>query len=631
MKKALVLLIIIGSYASNVFTQDNFIAIPKEERTKYHINFIKLFYSSPEAERQSYSSLKEMITRLEGFKGKVANSGTNLLSALVLDDSITVQYSLHDAYLYLSFAVNTKEAVISDYESELIAEVNSRTQFLQTELMQISEDNLTRLMKEKPELNSYLFEIESAQRLQHHTLPLNEEERLGNISPSITDWQYELYQNLITHINFTKVKTESGEELNVWSQRGTIMNNPDRNVRESGFKFRFSDIAKQKDLFAFALIKLIKAKDALSQLHNYKDYAEESYFSRYLSVSGVRDLLNKVEEKTSVLKKFETIRARHIKNITGYDDVNYWDLSGGTTKSPVPRFEISQATKIILNVIHPLGTEYESEMAALLDPSNGRLDIVSGDNRLSGGGGVGFPGIPNVFYSQGYEGFYKDMSILIHEGGHVAHFQLMGKNNIKPVYGTGPNYFSESFAIFNELLLADYLYKNEKDISNKIFYLEQFLDVKGLEVFRAAQESQLEQSIHDGVASNKIQNADDLDTLTLNIFSKYSIWPKKHPDEFKETWMVSRLMYEDPMYLINYVYGALLSLKYYEMFNKDPIGFSTKYLSLMRNGFNDTPSVLLKNFLNIDLNDPHLLNDAMDLLDKKIDDLQKLYSTIDNH
>jgi len=628
MKKVIFLYIIIYSLASSfIYSQEKFEAIPKESLAKYHINFEKVFYKSPEVERKSYSALKEMITRFEAFKGKVANSGVNLLNALVLYDSIIVQDYLHDAYLYLRYAVNTKDIEISNNESELNAEVTSRTQFLQSELMQISKADLDRFISEKPEIKTYLFEIESARRFSSHTLSLEGEERLGKISPSITDWQYELYQNLIKHINFTKIKTKEGEELNVWSQRGLISNNSNRAVRETGFKNRYADFTKQRDLFAFVLLKLVKGRNAFSHAHNYKDFPDDSYYARYLDVKGVKNLLKTVEDYSYIIKKFEQVRADHIKKITGYDYVNYWDISAGAGGISKPHFTIDSATNIILDVIRPLGKEYVTEMAALLNPSNGRLDIVSGDNRLSAGGGVGFPGIPNVFYSQGFEGFYKDVSILIHEGGHVVHFQLMGNNNVKAAYGTGPNYFSESFSIFNELLLADHLYQNEKDGQKKIFYLEQFLDVKGLEVFRAAQEAQLEQSIYDSVEVDKIQNADDFDKLTLNVLSKYTIWADKHPKEFKGTWMLTRLMYEDPLYLVNYLFGGLLSLKYYEMFKKNPQEFSSKYLALMRNGFNDTSSVLLNKYLNINLNDPQLLSDAMKLLKNKIDELQLLYST----
>ena len=56
-----------------------------------------------------------------------------------------------------------------------------------------------------------------------------------------------------------------------------------------------------------------------------------------------------------------------------------------------------------------------------------------------------------------FGGTYKDMSVIAHEGGHAVHRALMGANKVRPIYAEGPHYLFESFAIFNELLLADYL------------------------------------------------------------------------------------------------------------------------------------------------------------------------------
>ena len=56
------------------------------------------------------------------------HSPEDLLLALELNDSIQVKLALHDAYLYLRYAVNTKDAASKDDDDALIAEVNSRTQ-----------------------------------------------------------------------------------------------------------------------------------------------------------------------------------------------------------------------------------------------------------------------------------------------------------------------------------------------------------------------------------------------------------------------------------------------------------------------------------------------------------------------
>ena len=74
-----------------------------------------------------------------------------------------------------------------------------------------------------------------------------------------------------------------------------------------------------------------------------------------------------------------------------------------------------------------------------------------------------------------------------------------------------------------------------------------------------------------------------------------------------------RLMYEDPLYLVNYMYAGLLSLQYYKMFKENPKAFLPKYISLMENGFDAPPDVLLKR-IGIDMNDPALVDNAVTLL-----------------
>jgi len=68
----------------------------------------------------------------------------------------------------------------------------------------------------------------------------------------------------------------------------------------------------------------------------------------------------------------------------------------------------------------------------------------------------------------------------------------------------------------------------------------------------------------------------------------------------KSQWIAMRLMYEDPLYLVNYMYAGLLSLQYYAMYKKDPARFMPKYIALMKNGFDAPPAELLHR-LNIDL------------------------------
>jgi oligoendopeptidase F len=274
----------------------------------------------------------------------------------------------------------------------------------------------------------------------------------------------------------------------------------------------------------------------------------------------------------------------------------------------------------------PLGAEYGEELAKLLDPANGRMDIVPGNNRKSGGFSKGFIGLESVFYSAGFAGSYNDLRVLTHESTHAVHRQLMNRNKVLPAYASGPNYLFEAFAIFNELLLPDYLYHHETDPLRKQYFLEQFLEGKGMVMFAVAPEAMLEQTIYEGEAQGSLQGADDLDALTKRIYSRFSIWPEKH-EELKDQWMGIPLMYEDPFYDLNYVYGGLLALKFYELYTRDPQKFIPRYLALMSNGFDAPPAALLKGFLDLDLTDPRLVSDACRILEDKVQQLKAIYST----
>ena len=606
-------------------SQEKFEPIPKEAAPQYHVDFARNFFPSAEAEHEDRSRLSAELKDLEGLKGRVAASANNLLRALELSDAAEVRFQRHDAYLYLRYAVNTRDEASYAEEAALEAEFTRRTSFLQQELMQIDNQTLDRFVAQKPQLKAYLFAIESARRYRPHTLPLDQEELLSAIAPETTAWQYELYQNLISRTPFGTIRTRDGTELDVRKQRNAIANSPERAVREAGWRKRFAAFASQRDLYAFTLLRIARSREQLARLHHYEDAPEQAYFSRYWSRREVTDLLARIAQHADLYKRYQRLRADYIKKITGYADVNIWDMTATPQGMQLPRFTITEARRIITEALAPLGPDYGRELASLLDPAERRLDIVSGDNRLSGGFSLGFPGMQSVFYSSGFEGFYNDLRVLTHESTHAVHRQLMGTNNVLPVYARGPHYLFESFAIFNEMLLPDYLYKRERDPARKRYFLEQFMEGKGMIIFIVAPEATLEQAIYDRVERGQIKSADDLDALTKSIYSPYSIWADKY-DELKMQWMTQSLFYQDPLYDINYIYGALLALKYYALYTRSPETFIPRYIALMRNGFDAPPAQLLKRFLDIDLDDPRLVTDAISLLETKVKLLEESYS-----
>src|SRR5262249_13920832 len=137
------------------------------------------------------------------------------------------------------------------------------------------------------------------------------------------------------------------------------------------------------------------------------------------------------------------------------------------------RFVIGDASRAVVEATKVFGSEYKAELEHLLDPRNGRLDIVAGSNRRAGDLTWGAYGASWVFFMQGYSGYLADVVTLAHESAHAVHFRLLHKAGVPWYYADGARYFTEGFAKVNELLILDYLSKTAKTEAEQLFYLRQ--------------------------------------------------------------------------------------------------------------------------------------------------------------
>ncbi len=595
-----------------------FAAIPAETKALYTIDLARYYFSGPEAERADRVKLNGLYDALERFKGKLLQSPEILEEALGLYERATIAYTRHENYLFLRAALNTGDQASRNANKSLGAAYESRTAFVRQDLGQIDSVAWNRFVKRRPQLNRYAFAVKSARRALDHQRPLAQEALLLKQLPATTGWQYDLYETLIGRTDFGTVETAGGP-LDVLRGRRVIANDPDAAVRRTGFEKLYGGFAANRDLYAFILRNLVRARNQLARLHGFEDDAESSYFNSYWNKTEVTGVLAALAGNAGIYKAYQRERARRAGKLYQIENVNVWDVSGGLVKAQAPKFTITKASKAIVDATAPLGQSFSHEMSALLDPHNGRLDIVPGAYRKSGGFSLGFIGVQSVFFTDGYRGEYDDMRVLAHEATHAVHRQLMTDNGVSSLYASGPSYLFESFAAFSELLLADHLYETATDPVDKQYFLGQFLQGKATVMFIAGPEAMLEQAVYEAEAAGKPIDADTLDAMTIEIYSRYSIWPEKNK-ELQGRWMMIPLMYEDPFYDLNYVYAGLLALVYYDSYRRDPKSFAKKYQALMENGFDAEPDKLLHRTLGLDIrNTKALVAHAMEVLQEKVE------------
>ncbi len=369
-------------------------------------------------------------------------------------------------------------------------------------------------------------------------------------------------------------------------------------------------IESRQDAYAALLVSIAAARNGVARVRGFSGASEASYFDKSIPPESVERTLRAVGQSPAY---------------AGY--LRVAALAPDPEFSPPPR-EIADAIPVILAAEQPMGEEYASAYAALLDPQNRRLEICTATNCDDAGFSLGFAGVESAVFFGGYGGSLSNVRAIAHESGHAVHRQFMSRSQRIAAYNQGPAFMFESFAVFNELLLLDHLYQSAKSRAQRAYYLRYFLKDATFQVFGSAIETELESSIYRGVETGAIRTAGDLNALTVAVFARHDPASAKDP-ETALYWARDRLFFTDPLYDVNYLYAGLLALGYFTELQEDPAGFSKRYVALLKNGFNDTPTALEKRFLGIDLsNEANLVANAAALIDARTALLAESYQGV---
>jgi|GEM_PF-5587959 len=531
---------------------------PVAGRELYRVDFTKIVGPADDSADRE----KALNAKLTAMKGSVGNSADALLTALRLRDDLAAIRDRREFLGHLHFLFDT---TFPEKTPEDNPEADAQDEFVTREVAAVPAQTLAGFISAQPDLKPFRGELADLRRTQSHRLSERDEATLAKLRPNLFEWEGKAF------------------EL---------------------FRSESTSPSSSQALHALTLIQLSMTLNTLARLRGFRDGVDAYCFELHLETAKVDSLLANLHSHRDISDGLSALKAKYQRkafNVT---------------------FGLSEATTAVLQAVQPLGTEYESEMAALLDPKNGRIDIAGGPHRAGLGTGWAAPGLPSILYWPEFTGAYDDLDRgLSHEGGHAVHYALMEKGNVPDAGFSGPGYLFESFAELNQLLLADSLYRSATDPARKIFFLEKFLD-KAVYPLYLAKFPDLEFSIHRAIDKGQVRTKDDFDRLEERVVSRWT--PPANPLKQK-LWMTNETFYTHPLYNINHMLGALLAVAYFQRLQADPLDFAPRYVRLLRDGFHDEPQVLLSKGLGIELGDPKLVSRSLDLVKVRMRELERLY------
>ncbi len=612
---ALFLVLFLAAGAAAAEKTNSFEPVPANLVEAYRFDLTGNFYPDEAAWQKDMDTARSMVDKLESYRGRLLESPKDLLGYMdIFRDFTDLRTKLY-AYGEFVFAIDTEDRGPYEAYLDLMADQGARTSFARVELLSLSPETFEKWLKEEPRLLPYRYRIEDIIRMAPHTLGEKEEAILAKTGPDRTSWQTVLFQKAFDGTRFPTILA-NGKELDVHLHFGGLLRNSDPAVRERAFKEYYAKLDALSGMAGFGLLRLMRATNDEASLRGFDTYYNQSLFERYLSREQIDNLYRQMEANLPLYHDYQRYRMEGLQAQYGLPKASFWDMDmplGGATP---PRYDIVSASELILASLSVLGPEYSRETAALLDPENGRLDIVGGPGRDMGAFCEGNFG----FFMDNYQGYLTHVSTLSHEAGHAIHHQVELNHQGSLLFGDGPSFMTESFSMFNEWLLRDYILKNEKDPELLKSYRNDALYEMAY-VWELARRAKFEMISYDRAADGTIKDAAGFDTVCLEVGNLYDLFFKTTP-ELKVHWMRKHHYWSVPTYYINYVVAHVLALTYYQRYLEDPEGFSKRYVEMQAAGFDRPAAQLLKDFLDIDMNDPALLEGTFKLIRSRLNSLR---------
>ena len=604
-------------------TNSSFKPFPGDSADMYKFDLYKNYFINDQEEYKQRTELITAFKKLERkFNEAVRSVEKNIYHLIYEYDSLGRKIGKHSAYIgmfaYIDLANPVYYMKMDTFDRQISPILNRINEIIAS----LPGSSVTRTSKTDRPGPDYSFFYSQLQNDPLRKLSASERRIISEVTPNLINWQPRLFQTTSRTIEFKPVKTPNGT-LSLPANLNQIFNSSDRAVRKEGYLNNLEGIKSRREIFGMLLLETVKNRNKAAALAGFKDYPEQYYSDRFLTRADVNTLLGMLKDSAYINKRYEHALFENFRKIGGIDTVFAWDRYMPDPNVPTPRFTITEATNIILEATKTLGNDYRIEMSKLLDPTNGRLDMVNRPNRiLRPGFSSGSVGYNSVFYQGNYEGYMSDVIIFGHEAGHAVQNMLMDKNGVSSFYALGASYFTESFAGFNELLITHYLYQKAATKELKKYYLSQFLE-HATELFGSGMDASYEQTLYDSIPAGKINSANDLETQMQKTGLQFSIWYQPHI-KYEMQWVNKMQFVTNPLYRINYVYSKLLALYYFSLYQQDPGSFVRQYNALLRHGYDREPDKILQQFLNIRISDKKLVDLSLQLINKKIDEYESL-------
>ena len=574
---------------------------------------IESVYKNLDDYNKDYNVVKDNIDKLRNIQNTFLNNSTSFKEFLLIDSKTSRLIAKLYTYAARKYDEDTGNATYQELYfkiNNLYQSYSEATSFVVPMILEQDKNTIIGYLDKEQELSSFRHQILDVLRYKEHTLS-KEEEHIITAFSKVLDSSSDTADFLMdTDMKFGTIKDEDGKEVELTSSNySTFLSSKNRDVRKEAFINYHRVYGNFKNTLTSTLASTCEALSVSSKLKKYNSSMEASLFNDFIPTKLYNNLIKVVHDNLPSLYKYFDIK----KKILGIDEFHLYDGYVSTVKNISKKYSFEEGEKLVKDALSVLGEEYGRELNKAF--KEGYIDKYPNLNKRSGAYSSGsYDTKPFVLLN--YVGEYNDVSTLAHELGHSMHTYFSNHYNDyeKSSY---PIFLAEIASTVNELLLSYYMEDNANTKDEKLFILNERLDLFKATIFRQTMFAEFEKYIHELTDKGEVLTSDGICNYYYEL-NKLYFGPNVIVDDEVRYECLRIPHFYTPFYVYKYATGlSIASYIVKNILNNTP-NFKEKYLEFLKSGGRDYPLEVLK-IIDIDLTDTKVIDEAMEMFKETLD------------
>jgi oligoendopeptidase F len=564
------------------------------------------------------TELDDLTKRANTFVAKYKDiftktfKGNDLYKAIVEYENISEGFSKLMSFAGLQYYSDLNNADFrSLYQSlqEKISNISSQLVFFTLDLAKIKEADLKNAIQEEPKLSKYNYWLEVVGQYQPHQL--SEEVERYTVEKSVTGrnaW-VRLYDETLASMQFNF----EGEKLPLEAITNK-MSHKSRDVRKKAAETLSKGLSAQLPLFTTVTNVLAKDKEIDDKWRKFKNPDSSRHLDNQIEPEVVAALVNAVSSNYSNLShRYYGLKAKML----GLSKLEYWDRNAPPPLDDEDDISWPVARKIVLDAYSAFSPTIANIAQEFFDKN--WIDVPNKAGKTSGA--FSHPTVPSAhpYVLLNYLSRRRDVMTLAHELGHGVHQMLAREQGY--LLADTPLTLAETASVFGEMLTFQHLLKTSKTKQSRQALLAGKIDDMLNTVVRQIAFYLFEQQVHEARKSGEL-SSDDLAAIWQRTQTQ-ALGPNVNIDPITHNfWAYISHFIHTPFYVYAYAFGDCLVNSLYAFYIKNPDGFETKYLNLLKSGGSQHYSKLMQPF-GFDLSKADFWNGGLKMIADMIDELEQ--------